>query len=112
MGTERHPKLSDPRRKRTQIERKPAMLGIGKFLLELPTKGVFDWINEKVAAFRDTANGVAVVVAIIAFVFLAGRTKWTMTGIIMGLVAGACVIWLVPGGGLEAVGKLFAVEAK
>lgn len=88
------------------------MLGIGKFLLELPTKGVFDWINEKVAAFRDTANGVAVVVAIIAFVFLAGRTKWAMTGILTGLVAGACVIWLVPGGGLQALGELFAVEAK
>ena len=88
------------------------MLGIGKFLLELPTAGVFDWLNQKVAAFRDMANGAAVVVAIIAFLFIAGGKKWTMTGIIMGLVAGAFVIWLVPGSGLESVGKLFTAEAK
>lgn len=88
------------------------MLGIGQKLLELPSTGVFDWINQKVAAFRDMANGAAVVVAIIAFLFIAGGKKWTMTGIIMGLVAGAFVIWLVPGSGLESVGKLFTVEAK
>lgn len=88
------------------------MPGIGQILLELPTKGVFDWINEKIAAFRDTANAAAVALAIIIFVIVGARAKWTMTTIIMGLVAGAFVIWLVPGGGLEAVGKLFAVEAK
>lgn len=88
------------------------MLGIGKLLLELPTKGVFDWINEKVAAFRDTANGAAVALAIVIFVVLGARAKWTMTSIITGLVAGAFAIWLVPGGGLEAVGNLFSLEAK
>ena len=88
------------------------MLGNGQILLEVPSKGVFDWMNEKVSAFLNMASAAAIAVAIIAFLIIAGSKKWTITGIIMGLVAGAFVVWLIPGGGLEAVGKLFTAEAK
>lgn len=88
------------------------MLRTGQILLELSSKGVFDWATEKVTAFVNLANIAATAVAIIAFLFIAGSKKWTITGIVMGLVAGGFVIWLIPGGGLDAVGQLFTSEAK
>ena len=61
-------------------------------------ESVFDWTNNMSTQFQDTMKGLSIALGVaLAFIIPIWR-KGTIASIILGLVAGAAVIWVVHSG--------------
>lgn len=76
----------------------------------LDAPAILNTVNDKLDALQVTIRGAVVVIAILLFLVVAGRSRLRLAPTVLALVGAAAVIWLAAGGGLEWFAGLLGQE--
>lgn len=76
----------------------------------LAPAGVIDVVNEKIDATTVLVRGSITLVVLVMIVIGVVKARMTLASVIVAFLAGALVIWLGVGGGLETIAGWFGAE--
>ena len=71
---------------------------------------LLDLVNDKLDSLHATIRGAVVVIAVLAFLVVAARSRLRLAPTVLALLGASTVIWLAAGGGLEWFAGLLGQE--